>query len=262
CSGFTLIELLVVIAIIAILVGMLLPAIQRVRESAMRVQCENNLKQMGIACHAYHDFHDSLPPGYIATGAYPDTSPGWGLAALLLPHLDQDPLYRQIDLNAPMQVQAAIATPLKMFQCPSDTYPATAFSVVDVTLTPLCNAASSSYAATVGDDASEADAEVGNGPFYRNSRTRFAHVKDGLAQTTFIADRAWADTNGSWAGAPSGAITRPGTENPWQSTTGSAAVLVLAHNNWINVTTDADGGLDDFSSKHINGVNILFGDGS
>jgi prepilin-type N-terminal cleavage/methylation domain-containing protein/prepilin-type processing-associated H-X9-DG protein len=261
-QGFTLIELLVVIAIIAILIGMLLPAIQRIREAAMRAQCENNLKQMGIACHGYHDVNGWLPPGYNASAAYPDTSPGWGWAAFLLPHLDQDPLYKQIDFNAPMQGQAAIAMPLKIFLCPSDTFPATAFSVTDGSLATLCNAAPSSYAATVGDDSSEADAEVGNGPFYRNSRTRFAQVKDGLAQTVFIGDRAWADTNGIWAGAPSGAIARPGPMNPWQSATASAPILVLVHNNWINITTDADGGLDDFSSKHIDGVNVLFGDGS
>jgi prepilin-type processing-associated H-X9-DG protein len=67
---------------------------------------------------------------------------------------------------------------------------------------------------------------------------------------------------GIWAGIPTGAITLPGPTNPWVSTTGPGQCLILVHNNWINITTDADGGLDDFSSKHAGGANILFADGS
>ena len=77
-----------------------------------------------------------------------------------------------------------------------------------------------------------------------------------------IGDRAWADTQGTWAGVPSGAVTRAGPTNPWSTTIGSPQCLVLVHNNWINIKTDADGGLDDFSSYHTGGVNLLFADGS
>jgi prepilin-type N-terminal cleavage/methylation domain-containing protein/prepilin-type processing-associated H-X9-DG protein len=260
--GFTLIELLVVIAIIATLLGLLVPAVQKVRDVAARLQCQNNLKQMGVACHNYHANWQMFPPGYYATASYPDTYPGWGWAAYLLPYLEQDNVYRQIDFNAPVQTSAAAQVMLKTFLCPVDQPAQSPFLLTDASLAPLGLMAPSSYAATVGPDADEADAPTGRGIFYRNSRTSFADITDGTSQTVMIGDRAWSQTQGTWAGAPSGAITRAGQRNPWPAATASAPVLVLVHNNWINIRTDADGGLDDFSSYHTGGVNLLFADGS
>ena len=77
-----------------------------------------------------------------------------------------------------------------------------------------------------------------------------------------IGDRAWCQTHGIWAGMPSGAITAAGAQNVWSNATGPGQALILVHNNWINITTDADGGLDDFSSNHPGGINLLFADGS
>jgi prepilin-type processing-associated H-X9-DG protein len=120
----------------------------------------------------------------------------------------------------------------------------------------------SSYAATVGSDASEVDDLVGNGIFYRNSKTRMTDITDGTSHTVMLGDRAWSQTNGTWAGAPNGAICRAGDRNPWPNAVGPAPTLVLVHNNWINIRTDADGGLDDFSSNHTGGINLVFADGS
>src|SRR5436305_7749744 len=101
--AFTLIELIVVIAIISILIGLVLPAVQKVREAAISLGCKNNLHQIGVACQTYHDANQVLPPGYRATMPYVDgvgdTSPGWGWQAYLLPYLDQDPLFRRIDFK-------------------------------------------------------------------------------------------------------------------------------------------------------------------
>jgi prepilin-type N-terminal cleavage/methylation domain-containing protein/prepilin-type processing-associated H-X9-DG protein len=127
--GFTLIELLVVIAIIGLLVALLLPAVQGARESARRAQCSNNLKQIGLALHNYHNGKLCFPPGYVdgntvaASNATFDVGPSWGWAAYILPYLDETNTWSQINFrvavgtgtNTTVSQQA-----LPMYQCPSD----------------------------------------------------------------------------------------------------------------------------------------------
>jgi prepilin-type N-terminal cleavage/methylation domain-containing protein/prepilin-type processing-associated H-X9-DG protein len=265
--AFTLIELLVVIAIIAILIGLLLPAVQKVREAASRTQCSNNLKQIGLALHLYHDNHGTLPPGYSAAGPYvdgaTDTTPGWGWATYILPYVEQGNLYNQFDLRQPVQQFPGIQTMLKGYVCPSDIVPTEPFVVSDAFGSPLALAAPCSYAACCGGDETDTADPRGKGIFYRNSRTRLTDITDGTGQTILAGDRACANALGIWAGAMNGGIMQRGplNGNPGNSTE-PAPCLVLAHSHLNNTSWDTDGGLDDFSSKHPGGSNILFADGS
>ncbi len=136
--GFTLIELLVVIAIIAILIALLLPAVQQAREAARRTQCKNNLKQLGLAMHNYHDTANTFPPGVIDPGASCDLAAAgsagrfWGGHTFLLPMIEQAPLYNLIapgtgcgmpaatTLFPATTGQAVLQSPIASFRCPSD----------------------------------------------------------------------------------------------------------------------------------------------
>jgi prepilin-type N-terminal cleavage/methylation domain-containing protein len=135
--GFTLIELLVVIAIIAVLIGLLLPAVQKVREAAARLQCQNNLKQIGLALHNYHDGYKRFPPAYTLLPANDPTVPkgavpnmGHSVLTLLLPYVEQDNVYKQIDqtkgffstANMP-NANPAYASVVRTFLCPSSPAP-------------------------------------------------------------------------------------------------------------------------------------------
>jgi prepilin-type N-terminal cleavage/methylation domain-containing protein/prepilin-type processing-associated H-X9-DG protein len=268
-AAFTLIELLVVIAIIAVLIGLLVPAVQKVREAANRAQCSNNLHQMGVALHNYHGRMKALPPGYIcdAPQANPNyTSPGWGWAALLLPDVEQDNLHRQIDFKLPVDHaanQAARTTVLPLFVCPADQATGV-FTVYNAKNVALTQAATNSYAASfgVGVDIDD-ELDEGNGLFFRNSKIRLLDIKDGTSNTIAIGERAALFTQTPWAGAVNFGTTRvtPGAPTTNLNAVEEAPTQVLVHIA-VHTLNDPNADPEDFFTPHPGAAMFLFADGS
>ena len=274
--AFTLIELLVVIAIIAILIALLLPAVQQAREAARRTQCKNNLKQIGLALHNYHDVHKTLPPGYInQTGGFASE---WGWLTYLLPAMEQGNLYQQLAVGNPDSLGSALVDPVKarllstpfpMFRCPSDTVPDinTHHDAVSTSgsLHPL---SASNYVGVNGGGDWTFDENVA-GAFGRNSRVRLRDFTDGTSNTFVVGERAWelptVPTGKVNCGAAIvyGASTNPATQLHRVRTTLAKGMF------GINQT-----GLDRFyvpivesctrsySSRHSGGAHFLLADGS
>jgi prepilin-type N-terminal cleavage/methylation domain-containing protein len=217
-NGFTLIELLVVIAIIGVLIGLLLPAVQKVREAANRMSCANNLKQLALGVHNFHEAHGTFPPNNIFT--YDPTKPNWSWLANLLPMIEQDNLYRAANIggsppNAINQSLPQIATRVKTFLCPSDpdafrgprSYPSN-FDMLDPVLGPLTYEVTC-YRANIG-------ANWGGGP---------------------PGSALWWGTDPQWC------VGDPNNSNPSTSYDGCAAGngVIFETNNPLRITDVMDG---------------------
>lgn len=284
--GFTLIELLVVIAIIGVLISLLLPAVQKVRDSADRLRCQNNLRQMILALHNYHASEDGLASGYTyqfngggnpgpiappriydrpPPGYAPPVSPGWSWAALILPYIDQKALADSIDYTLPVESPtnaAARTVILNLYICPSDR-PTGEFTVLNDQFKPVAMAATNSYAACYGAGGLlGTHPEAGNGCFYRNSRVKLTDIKDGTSYTLALGERAALFTQTPWAGAMSGGTAQTRLGAPvYISIAEPAPVMVMArigHRAFMDPYSEPY----DFFSPHAGFVHFAFADGS
>jgi prepilin-type N-terminal cleavage/methylation domain-containing protein/prepilin-type processing-associated H-X9-DG protein len=285
--GFTLIELLVVIAIIAILIGLLMPAVQKVRAAAARMQCQNNLKQIGVAMHNFEGVFKRFPPGLnlpisTASGAvfptnalvkngkigpppFPNQYGSW--LAYLLPYIEQDNVHKQIDFtvreygncNGPNSIGATV---IPVYQCPADHMPRTVVTYTTGGVTYYFGA--NSYVANAGSKSWFISSASFDGMFQINSKMNIPAILDGTSNTILVGERYSLDP--VWTDLPNRRGWAWANYNAPQDYFGGALVP-------INYTipksfsdpppfSEQDNRLNAFGSNHATGANFVFGDGS
>jgi len=281
--GFTLVELLVVIAMIGVLVALLLPAVQTAREAARRMQCTNNLKQIGLAIHNYHDVQGRFPCGFVyqtprllARGDRPNRAPGFSWHTLILPQLEQANLYNSLNFGLGMWQQpnrAIIATPLKVAVCPSATNPVKNFRIgtsSDPNGYDNPGVAATNYVGVAGSFVQSAYYDQPeprkNGIIFEDANLRFANVIDG-SSNTFLAGETIYFGAGSDVGANSFLWDTTWYGHFKKDTGGTAdspeSVMRSGEFRMNPAKVAADNvKRNTFSSRHPGGANFVMADGS
>jgi len=286
--AFTLIELLVVIAIIAILIGLLLPAVQKIREAANRMTCTSHLKQLGLACHNHNDTRESLPPGVAAPGADGRTT---SLFVELLPFIEQDNIYKQWNFTTPAANFGAVGTPasakIVTFVCPS----------AAINENPINTSAGwvglTTYAGNGGTRSFPPQTGTQDGLFHVKSAVRFADVTDGLSNTLLMGERVLSDANidsylsATFTTPPDPPLQGFAAFGAWAAPAGPSAIATVTLSaegginfyfptkytvpppptppppiDWGTISVNYWKRLSSWGSRHTDGVNFAFADGS
>ena len=290
--AFTLVELLVVIAIIATLIGLLLPAVQTAREAARRSACQNNLKQIGLAMHVYHDGKKQLPSGFLRNSDYSKSTfagPGWGWGAMVLPRIDEAPLFDQLrptgrDLSATAaDIVSLCQTRISAFRCPSCPATSNLNEAIPGNLTAPAFALSNykgvfgdrntqvSYTAITPPCSKDAGSCIngGNGMFSAGSGVQFRQVKDGTSKTVMVGEVPYG---------PNG-VTSGGTLISYKGAVWAGVIAQSAESNVATHQTlrgvNSTGGSEayyrpngsnsyttSFGSHHVAGTGFVFADAS
>jgi len=287
-SGFTLIELLVVIAIIAVLIALLLPAVQQAREAARRSQCKNNLKQLGLALHNYHDVYNAFPPGYIRTPGVADNGGHWTWTAFILPYVEMAPLFNSLNVGnttvlANMQnatTRTMMQQPAANFRCPSDSGAPKVHTMAGWCINDgsaerglsVSNYLASNNSAVLRNKRATnySNGTTGAvGPFCENTSIQLKDFTDGTSNTFLIGERAYqlkpdkiigagallAVRDGNGTGASAGDNAQG--DNQGLKTAVGDTYYAINTAGWSD-SRDSNA----FSSHHVGGVHFLFGDGS
>ncbi|MCZ2340848.1 MAG: DUF1559 domain-containing protein [Bacteroidales bacterium] len=275
-SGFTLIELLVVIAIIAVLIGLLLPAVQKVRESAARAKCTNNLKQLSLGLHAHHDAMGKLPPGYgfnkQSNGA--NWRKAWGWGARILPYIEQQALYDILGVGNrefndvlpgntstswPAAEVAAMRTPLSVFRCPSEINPNPINTSTDFchsggpdSTKPAISNYVGVYAHQYSNWNAPNDPNELRGVFTIQRGIALLSIVDGTSNTFMLGERGSQHGAGYWVG-----VGNTNDEASWSSPKVIGRVFLYKLNTPLTSRY-----YSAFSSYHQGGANFAFADGS